>query len=110
MTSPRTITLHRERLSRAAAKLSPFDLAILIHLALRATPETACLWMSPSRLAAELAMPEPLVMNAMERVLSAGFGESRPDNRIAYRLIDLADLLQKTPSPPPNLPVDPRPV
>lgn len=110
MTFTRTITFDREKLARAAVRLSPFDLAILVHLALRATPATALLWMSPSRLAEDLAMPEPLVMNAMQRVFSAGFGESRPDNRVAYRLIDFGDLLQKVGAPPPNLPVDPRPI
>ena len=105
-----TMTFHRDELARAASTLVAFDLAVLMHLALRAAPATGLTWTTTRRLAEDLAMPESLIASALERILGEGFAEQAPTGSGLARFVDLSAILVRPGGLPPNLPFEPTPV
>lgn len=105
MTPIPTISFVREELLRAARRLSPADLQVLVRLALLAEPVRGSLTSSWEGLTRELDLPRPALDATLERLRGRGYLQGRVDAPDGLH-VHLDDLLAVPPLLPENLPFD----
>lgn len=102
-TSPR-ITMRRAMVETAVRRLSPMELRVLLHAVVRACPATGRVWTTHGRLAEELALPMPLVVQVLARLAREGLIDVRPAAQGRLACVELGELLVREETAPTNLP------